>query len=73
MKPVIAIVPSAGSGKRFGGNKIFAELKGMPIIAWSLSALQAVAVIVDVIPVLRDLGTVGGDEVGARCSVTKAT
>jgi len=54
MKPVIAIVPSAGSGRRFGEGKTLLDLKGMPVIARTLSALQAVEEIVEVIPVMRN-------------------
>ncbi len=54
MKPVIAIVPSAGSGRRFGEGKTLLNLKGMPVIARTLSALQAVEEIVEVIPVIHN-------------------
>lgn len=54
MKPVIAIVPSAGSGRRFGEGKTLLNLKGMPVIARTLSALQDVEEIVEVIPVMRN-------------------
>jgi len=54
MKPVIAIVPSAGSGRRFGEGKTLLNLKGMPVIARTISALQAVDEIVEIIPVMRN-------------------
>ncbi|VAX31527.1 2-C-methyl-D-erythritol 4-phosphate cytidylyltransferase [hydrothermal vent metagenome] len=54
MKPVIAIIPAAGSGRRFGGGKTLLNLKGMPVIARTLSALQAVDEIVEIIPVMRN-------------------
>ncbi len=54
MTEVIAIVPAAGSGRRFGGNKVFAELRGLPVIVWSLKALHAVEEIVEIIPVLPE-------------------
>ncbi len=53
MKPVIAIVPSAGSGRRFGGGKTLLDMKGMPVIARTLSVLQAVDEIAEIIPVMR--------------------
>ncbi len=36
------VVPAAGRGSRFGsaGNKIWLEIEGRPIIAWTLSVLQ---------------------------------
>ena len=54
MKPVIAIIPAAGSGRRFGRGKTLLDLKGMPVIARTLSALQAVDEIVEIIPVMRN-------------------
>jgi 2-C-methyl-D-erythritol 4-phosphate cytidylyltransferase len=57
LKPykVIAIVPAAGLGKRFGQgtNKSFQVLGGRPLIIWSLKALQAVEEICEIIPVLK--------------------
>lgn len=54
---VVAIVPAAGAGKRFGGNKIFATLKGLPVLAWVLKTLQSTESISEIIPVLsgRDI------------------
>jgi 2-C-methyl-D-erythritol 4-phosphate cytidylyltransferase len=52
---VIAIVPAAGLGKRFGKdtNKSFQVLGGRPLIIWSLKALQAVEEVCEIIPVLK--------------------
>jgi 2-C-methyl-D-erythritol 4-phosphate cytidylyltransferase len=52
---VIAIVPAAGLGKRFGlgTNKPFQILGGKPLIIWSLETLESVDEIVDIIPVLK--------------------
>jgi 2-C-methyl-D-erythritol 4-phosphate cytidylyltransferase len=52
---VIAIVPAAGLGKRFGSgtNKQFQTLGGKPLIVWSLKALEAVGEISEIIPVLK--------------------
>ena len=36
---VSAVVPAAGSGTRFGGAKLWAELAGQPVLAWVLRAL----------------------------------
>jgi 2-C-methyl-D-erythritol 4-phosphate cytidylyltransferase len=33
------VVPAAGSGSRFGGAKLWAELGGQPVLAWVLRAL----------------------------------
>ncbi len=52
---VVAIVPAAGLGKRFrpGKNKPFQTLCGKPIIIWPLEALESVAGIDEIIPVLK--------------------
>ncbi|HHN64836.1 MAG TPA: 2-C-methyl-D-erythritol 4-phosphate cytidylyltransferase [Nitrospirae bacterium] len=57
MERVIAIVPAAGAGRRFGGNKVFATLGGLPVLGWVLKTLQSVEVISEIIPVLsgRDI------------------
>lgn len=34
-----ALVPAAGSGTRFGGAKLWADLGGQPVLAWVLRAL----------------------------------
>jgi 2-C-methyl-D-erythritol 4-phosphate cytidylyltransferase len=51
---VIAIVPAAGMGKRFGPGtkKPFQNLSGKPLIVWSLEALESVHEIEEIIPVL---------------------
>ncbi len=36
---ISAVVPAAGSGTRFGGAKLWAELGGQPVLAWVLRAL----------------------------------
>jgi 2-C-methyl-D-erythritol 4-phosphate cytidylyltransferase len=53
---VIAIVPAAGLGKRFGPgtNKPFAGLLGKPLLLWVLEALEATAEVTEVIPVLKE-------------------
>jgi len=56
VKKVIAVVPSAGAGRRFGSgtNKPFASLKGKPLIIWTLEALGAASCIREIIPVVRE-------------------
>jgi 2-C-methyl-D-erythritol 4-phosphate cytidylyltransferase len=53
---VIAIVPAAGLGKRFGqgSNKPFQTLKGKPLLVWSLEIFEAIDEIVEIIPVLKE-------------------
>ncbi|MBP8954220.1 MAG: 2-C-methyl-D-erythritol 2,4-cyclodiphosphate synthase [Armatimonadetes bacterium] len=43
MKPVAALIVAAGTGSRFGGDlpKVFVDLCGLPLFAWSLRAFDA--------------------------------
>lgn len=52
---VIAIVPAAGLGKRFGpgANKPFLQLGGRPLIVWPLETLESIPAIVEIIPALK--------------------
>lgn len=54
-KKVIAIVPAAGLGRRFGTgtNKPFQELDRKPLIVWSLEVLASVSQIDEIIPVFK--------------------
>jgi 2-C-methyl-D-erythritol 4-phosphate cytidylyltransferase len=53
---VVAIVPAAGLGKRFGQdrNKPFETLGGKPVIVWALEALEKMAEVREIIPVLKE-------------------
>jgi len=53
---VIAIVPAAGMGKRFGSekNKPFHLLHGIPLFIWPLKALAAIPEIYEIIPVVKE-------------------
>ena len=49
---VCAIIVAAGSSVRMGGvDKLFAELMGRPLLAWTLSAFKRCAVINDIVVV----------------------
>lgn len=54
-RKVIAIVPAAGLGKRFGqdNNKTFQALLDKPIVIWALEALECVDDIEEIIPVFK--------------------
>lgn len=53
-RPVIAIVPAAGIGRRFGDQaKQFVMLCGRPLLAWPLEVLEAIPEISEIIPVAR--------------------
>ena len=51
---VVAVVPAAGLGRRFGSKKTFYELDGKPVLIRTLDALERVAEISEVIPALRE-------------------
>jgi 2-C-methyl-D-erythritol 4-phosphate cytidylyltransferase len=53
---VIAIVPAAGIGARFGldKNKLFYSIAGKPVIIWSLELLQSVPEITEITPVVKE-------------------
>ena len=55
-KTAIAIVPSAGLGKRFdpASKKPFVEIAGIPVLIFTLKKLHAVEFISEIIPVLRE-------------------
>lgn len=52
---VTAIVPAAGSGKRFGinKNKPLFKFKGKPLLIWPLLALQNIKEIKEIVPVVK--------------------
>jgi 2-C-methyl-D-erythritol 4-phosphate cytidylyltransferase len=53
---VVAIIPAAGTGKRFGDrtNKPLELLNGKPLIIWALETLEAMPEIKEIIPVLKE-------------------
>lgn len=52
---VVAIVPAAGLGKRFGGSdrKTFAEISGIPLLIYTLKGLHWTDSVTEIIPALR--------------------
>jgi 2-C-methyl-D-erythritol 4-phosphate cytidylyltransferase len=53
---IIAIVPSAGVGKRFGDgtNKPFELLGGKPLMLWAIETLGSLPEITEIIPVVKE-------------------
>lgn len=53
---VVAIVPAAGIGERFGmgTNKPFADLGNKPLIIWAVETLQSMPEITEIIPVVKE-------------------
>ena len=50
---VDAVIVAAGSSKRFGQDKLLAELAGRPVLGWTLSALASVPSIRAIVLVVR--------------------
>jgi 2-C-methyl-D-erythritol 4-phosphate cytidylyltransferase len=53
---IIAVVPSAGIGKRFGGKtrKTFITLCGKPLLLWALETLNGMQEVREIIPVIKE-------------------
>jgi len=53
---VVAIVPAAGLGERFGRgtNKPFSGLADKPLIIWAIETLQSLPEVVEIIPVVKE-------------------
>jgi 2-C-methyl-D-erythritol 4-phosphate cytidylyltransferase len=53
---IVAIVPSAGIGKRFGKgtNKTFVTLGGRPLLLWALETLNSMPEVKEIIPVIKE-------------------
>jgi molybdenum cofactor cytidylyltransferase len=62
---IAGLVLAAGEGRRFGGRKQLAELRGRPLIEYALEAIRAVPAIERVAVVLG----AGADEVRARADL----
>ncbi len=54
--PMVAIVPAAGIGKRYGEgkNKPFESLGNKPVIIWAVEALQSLPEVLEIIPVVKE-------------------
>jgi 2-C-methyl-D-erythritol 4-phosphate cytidylyltransferase len=70
---VIAIVPAAGLGTRFGPdtNKPFHPLLDKPLIVWSLEVFETLDEISEVIPVLKEQDMETGVEIFERYNLSK--
>jgi len=70
---IIAIVPAAGLGKRFGPDtkKAFHMLLNKPLILWALETLEGIGEIKEIIPVLREEDMEIGVELFERHNLTK--
>lgn len=70
---VVAIVPAAGLGKRFGEekNKPFYPLMDKPLIVWALEKLQEADEIIEIIPVLKEEDLILCGEIVEKYNITK--
>lgn len=70
---VVAIVPSAGLGIRFGRgrNKPFETLGNKPVLIWALEALEKMPEITEIIPVLKETDIQAGTELFKHYKITK--
>lgn len=70
---VVAIVPAAGLGRRFGEdrNKPFEMLGGKPVILWAIEVLENMAEIREIIPVLKESDMHAGLELFSQHAITK--
>lgn len=69
----VAIVPSAGLGRRFGQdrNKPFETLGGKPVLIWSLETFQGMPEISEIIPVLKKADIPSAWELFRQYGITK--
>lgn len=74
MTKVIAVIPAAGLGKRFGqdNRKTFHMLSGKPVVAHVLEAFQKCCIIDEIIPVFRADELPEGHEIVKSFGITKA-
>jgi 2-C-methyl-D-erythritol 4-phosphate cytidylyltransferase len=70
---IIAIVPAAGLGKRFGEgtNKPFETLCGKPVIVWALEVLDRMPEVLEIIPVLKETDIQAAAEIFRRYCINK--
>ena len=70
---VVAIVPAAGVGRRFGGlvRKTFVQLKGIPLLVHTLRSLHGLEFISEIIPVLREDDIEAGHELTSKYGLDK--
>lgn len=70
---VVAIVPAAGVGKRFGEgtNKPFELLAGKPLMLWAIETLEALPEVAEIIPVVKEDQMEAAAELFERHSISK--
>ncbi len=66
-----AIIVAAGSSQRMGFDKLFADLGGRPVVAWSVAAFQACEAVGEIILVTRPEKEMGFRELAQADGWTK--
>lgn len=68
-----AVILAAGSGSRFGSDKIFAHLQGIPVLAYCLSTFEACPQISEIIVVTAETKIIPVAELCDKYNITKAS
>lgn len=70
---VVAIIPAAGLGKRFGkgSNKAFATLRDKPLILWTLEVFESIDFIAEIVPVFKKEEMEAGRELIEGAGISK--
>lgn len=71
--PVVAIVPAAGTGTRFGKgtNKPFAMIGNKPLILWAVETFQCLPEITEIIPVVKETDLKACSQLFEKHKITK--
>lgn len=68
-----AVIVAAGSSNRFGSDKLFALLSGVPVLAYSLTTLEACAYIEEIIVVTESEKITRVADLCERFNISKVT
>lgn len=73
MMKASALIPAAGSGERLGRkiNKVFCEICGKPILAYTLAAFESCSAVEEIVLVVRGEDVSAAQDVRARFGFTK--
>jgi 2-C-methyl-D-erythritol 4-phosphate cytidylyltransferase len=66
-----AVVVAAGSGRRFGADKLFVTVGGRPVLAWSLATLAASPVVRSIVVVFSTSNAEPGRQVIRRLGLDR--
>ncbi len=66
VEKVGALIAAAGASSRFGADKIFADMSGKPILAWSVDVCQKSGLIDEIVIVLSEKNIDAGKKLAAN-------